>query len=126
MNRSLRAAVGFQLWVALCVAVPAAAKAKAAPSIRRVQVLRGRAQVEIEIEASDRIVPHANVLTGPDRLMVDFVGAVPSAQLRNQTVSREEVKSLRVGLFSSDPPVTRVVLDLNGPSLTRFFRREEL
>ncbi len=121
MNRSFRAAVGLQLWVALCVAVPAPCQAKAAPSIRRVQVLGGRAQVEIEIEASDRIVPHVNVLTGPDRLVVDFVGAVPSAQLRNQTVSREEVKDLRVGLFSADPPVTRVVLDLNGPQPYQVF-----
>ena len=32
-----------------------------------------RGQVEIEIEASDRILPHTNVLTGPDRLVVDFV-----------------------------------------------------
>jgi hypothetical protein len=91
------------------------------PSIRRVQVLPARGQVEIEIEASDRLVPHANVLTGPDRLIVDFVGAVPGAQLRNQTVNRGEVKSLRVGLFSSNPPVTRVVLDLNGPQPFQVF-----
>jgi hypothetical protein len=77
--------------------------------------------VEIEIEASDRVVPHTNVLTGPDRLIVDFVGAVPGAQLRNQAVNRGEVKSLRVGLFSSNPPVTRVVLDLNGPQPYQVF-----
>jgi hypothetical protein len=86
-----------------------------------VQVLRTRGQVEIEIEASDRIVPHTNVITGPDRLIVDFVNALPGAQLRNQAVNREEVKSLRVGLFSSNPPVTRVVLDLNGPQPYQVF-----
>jgi hypothetical protein len=91
------------------------------PSIRRVQVLRTRGQVEIEIEASDRVVPHINVLTGPDRLVVDFVNAVPGAQLRGQAVNREEVKGLRVGLFSSNPPVTRVVLDLNGPQPYQVF-----
>jgi AMIN domain len=86
-----------------------------------VQVLRTRGQVEIEIEASDRIVPHTNVLTGPDRLIVDFVNATPGAQLRNQAVNRDEVKGLRVGLFSSNPPVTRVVLDLNGPQPYQVF-----
>ncbi len=121
MNRSLRAAAALLVWAAVCFPMPAGCQAQAVPSIRRVQVLRGRGQVEIEIEASDRIVPHTNVLTGPDRLVVDFVGAVPGAQLRNQAVSRGEVKSLRVGLFSSNPPVTRVVLDLNGPQPYQVF-----
>jgi hypothetical protein len=84
-------------------------------------VLRGRGQVEIEIEASERITPHTNLVTGPDRLIVDFVGAVPSAQLKNQNVGRGDVRSLRVGLFSSDPPVTRIVLDLNGPQPYQVF-----
>jgi hypothetical protein len=121
MNRYLRAAAGLLVFAAACFPVPAACQAKAVPSIRRVQVLRGQGQVEIEIEASDRMIPHTNLLTGPDRLVVDFVGAIPSAQLRNQTVSRGEVKSLRVGLFSSNPPVTRIVVDLKGPQPYQVF-----
>jgi hypothetical protein len=121
MDRSLRAAAALLLWAAVCFPAPAAGQAKGVPSIRRVSVLRTGKQVEIEIEASDRIVPQTNVLTGPDRLVVDFVNAVPGTQLRNQTVNREEVKSLRVGLFSSNPPVTRVVIDLNGPQRYQVF-----
>ena len=84
-------------------------------------MLRGAGQVEIEIEASARIVPQTNVISGPDRLIVDFVNATPGVQLRNQAVDRGAVKSLRVGLFSADPPVTRVVLDLNGPQPYQVF-----
>src|SRR5260370_10929893 len=113
MNRTLRAAAGLLVWAAVCSPAPVAGQA--VPSIRRVQVLRTRGQVEIEIEASDRVIPHTNVLTGPDRLIVDFVNAVPGAQLRNQAVNRQELKGLRVALFSSNPPVTPVLLDLNGP-----------
>src|SRR5277367_884541 len=103
MKRSLGAAAVLLAWATVCFNAPAACQAQAAPSIRRVQVLKGgHGQVEIEIEASERILPHANVLTGPDRLIIDFVGAVPEAQLRNQAVNRSEVKSLRVGLFSSN------------------------
>jgi hypothetical protein len=109
------------LVLAASFAAPALIHAQGAPSIQRVQVLRGAGQVEIEIEASARIVPHANVISGPDRLIVDFVNATPSAQLRNQAVNRKEVKSLRVGLFSSNPPVTRVVFDLNGPQPYQIF-----
>jgi hypothetical protein len=119
MPLSLRVAGVLLLWAA--VGVPAPVAAQSLPSIQRVQVLRTSNLVEIEIEASDRITPQTNLLTGPDRLVVDFVNARLGAQLRNQAVNRDEVKRLRVGLFSSDPPVTRVVLDLNGPQQYQVF-----
>jgi hypothetical protein len=121
MDRSLTAAAFLLLGAAVCSPASAAGQLPALPTIRRVQVLRSRNQVEIEIESSDRIVPQTNVLTGPDRLVVDFVNAVPGAQLRGQAVNRGEVKSLRVGLFSKNPPVTRIVLDLNGPQHCQVF-----
>lgn len=119
MDRFIRAAASLLLWAAFCFS--SLAQTQNVPSIRTVQVLRSAGHVEIEIEASDRIVPRANIVTGPDRLIVDFVNAVPGAQLRNQKVNRDEVKSLRVGLFSSNPPVTRIVLDLNGPQPYQLF-----
>jgi hypothetical protein len=97
------------------------AAAQAHPSIRKVEVLRTTAQVEIEVEASDRVIPQTNLLRNPDRLVVDFVNAVPGTQLHNQAVNRAEVKSLRVGLFSANPPVTRIVLDLSRPQPYQVF-----
>jgi AMIN domain-containing protein len=85
---------------------------RAQTSVRTVKVLGAKDAVEIEVEASDRIVPQTQVLTGPDRLVVDFPNSVPSAQLRSQSVDRGEVKDVRVGLFQGKPPVTRIVLDL--------------
>jgi len=120
MDRSPTAAAVLLLAAAVCAA-PVAGQVSAVPSIRRVQVLPTRNQVEIEIEASDRMVPQTNILTGPDRLVVDFVNAAPGPQLRGQAVNRGEVKSLRVGLFSRNPPVTRIVLDLNGPQHYQVF-----
>jgi hypothetical protein len=81
-------------------------------SVRGVRVLESKSAVEIEVEGSDRLVPQTRVLTGPDRLVVDFPNAVPGNALRGQVVNRGEVKDVRVGLFQSSPPVTRVVLDL--------------
>jgi AMIN domain len=81
-------------------------------AVRSVKVLGAKDAVEIEVEATDRIVPQTRVLTGPDRLVVDFPNAVPGGGLRSQSVDRGEVKDVRVGLFQSRPPVTRVVLDL--------------
>lgn len=95
--------------------------AQTTPSIRSVQVLRGGTQVEIEIESSAPIVPQTNELGGPNRLLVDFVNARPGAQLRGLPVNRAEVKDLRVGLFSADPPVTRIVVDLSSPQPYQVF-----
>jgi hypothetical protein len=81
-------------------------------SVRSVRVLGSKDSVEVEVQATDRIVPETQVLSGPDRLVVDFPNAVPGSQLRNQSVDRADVKDVRVGLFQSKPPITRVVLDL--------------
>jgi hypothetical protein len=81
-------------------------------SVRHVHILNSKTAVEIEVEGSDRLLPQTQVLTGPDRLVVDFPNAVPGNAVLNQVVNRGEVKSVRVGLFQSSPPVTRVVLDL--------------
>jgi hypothetical protein len=120
MNRFSRAAA-LPLFAVACFSAHATSQAQSVPSIRKVEVLRTRGQVEIEIEASDRIVPQINILKNPDRLVVDFVNAVPGTHLRHQAVNRAEVKNLRVGLFSADPPVTRLVLDLAGPQPYQVF-----
>jgi AMIN domain-containing protein len=94
---------------------------QSALSVKRVQVLGGKDAVEIEVEGSDRLTPQTKVLTNPDRLVIDFPNAAPSAQVRNQTVNRGEVKDVRVGLFQSNPPVTRVVLDLKSAQSFQIF-----
>jgi antitoxin (DNA-binding transcriptional repressor) of toxin-antitoxin stability system len=99
----------------------AAPSLRAQTSVRMVKVLGAKDAVEIEVEASDRIVPLTQVLTGPDRLVVDFPNSVPSSQLRSQSVNRGEVKDVRVGLFQGKPPVTRVVLDLKSAQSYQVF-----
>jgi hypothetical protein len=47
---------------------------------------------------------------------LDFANFVPAKELRNLLVGRAGVKGVRVGLFSSNPPVTRVVVDLAAPA----------
>jgi hypothetical protein len=114
-------ACGFISLAAISIAFPSIACAQSVPSIRDIQVLRGGSQVEIEIQSSAPVVPQTNELGNPERLLVDFVNAKPGAALRNMAVNRAEVKDLRVALFSADPPVTRVVLDLNGPQPYQVF-----
>jgi len=90
-------------------------------SVRSVKVLGSKDVVEVEVEASDRIVPETQVLTGPDRLVIDFPNAVPGTLVRSQSIDRADVKDVRVGLFQARPPITRVVLDLKSAHSYQIF-----
>jgi hypothetical protein len=90
-------------------------------SVRQVKVVGSHGAVEIEVEASDRIVPQSQVLTGPDRLVIDFPNSVPGTALRNQSVNVGQVKDVRFGLYQSNPPVTRLVLDLKSAQSYQIF-----
>jgi hypothetical protein len=116
-----RAARAFLAWASLAVwFVPLQAAAADVATIRHVAVLGG-SQFELEISASQPVHPQAQLITGPDRLVLDFAGTVPAGDLRNLTVNRGEVKSVRVGLFAADPPVTRVVVDLKQAQTYQLF-----
>jgi AMIN domain-containing protein len=90
----------------------ASAAVSSATTIRSVVVLGAGNTLEVEVIGSGPITPQAQVVTGPDRVILDFPNTVPDAELRNQVVNRGELKGVRVGRFSDNPPVTRVVLDL--------------
>ena len=107
--------------------VPAALKtpepAKAAPAshpashpvlVRNVAVARGKGGMQVEISASGPITPKLMKLTGPDRLVVDLPNAIPAGHPRPIMVNGADIKSVRMGRFQQDPPVTRVVVDLVG------------
>src|ERR1039458_2080223 len=66
-------------------------------------------EVEIRTSASP-VSPNTQALTGPDRIVVDFPGMLPSAELRALKVNRGALKSIRSGLFFNNPPITRIVL----------------
>jgi AMIN domain len=85
-------------------------------------LVRGSGQgLEIEIQTSGRTMPQSRMLSGPDRIVLDFPGALPAADLRPLNVNRGTLKTIRVGLFSINPPVTRVVLDLLAPQPYQIF-----
>ena len=118
-SRLSRTIVSRLLLAGLCGVLTSPLLAQTA--VRTVKVLGARDAVEIEVEASARIVPQTQVLTGPDRLVIDFPNAVPSNQLRSQSVDRGEVKDVRIGLFQGKPPITRIVLDLKSAQSYQVF-----
>jgi AMIN domain len=114
----LAAVCVFGSWLAPNSLAP---KLSAQTSVRQVKVVTGKGAVEIEVEASDRITPQTRVLSGPDRLVVDFPNSLPGTAMRSQSVNVGQVKDVRFGLFQAKPPVTRLVLDLKSAQSYQIF-----
>jgi hypothetical protein len=94
----------------------ALAFAQAKPTVQRVAVLGNERGIQVQITASQPIGTESQLLTGPDRLVIDFPGAAPGMQLRGLAVNQGGIKTVRVGLFNADPPMTRIVVDLSAAS----------
>jgi len=72
----------------------------------------------VEIQTSGaKIAPNTEIVTGPDRIIVDFPGALPAAELHAFVlkVNSGALRDVRAGLFFNDPPITRIVIDLAEP-----------
>ncbi len=110
--------LGALLGIVAILSAPVCAQG-VAPKGSRVQhvVVRGTADaMEVEIQTSGApVAPDTQALAKPDRIVVDFPGALPATGLRAMKVNRGSLKGVRAGLFFDNPPITRVVLDLAKP-----------
>jgi hypothetical protein len=119
MNRAAKSGLAWAFLV--CTLCLESGAASTTATIRSISVLGAGGSIEVEVVASSPVNPQAQVITGPDRVILDFPNAVPGNQLRNLVVNRGELKSVRVGRFSENPPTTRVVLDLKTPQPYQLF-----
>jgi len=98
--------VGALLAAAALLPAPISAQSSA-PNSARVEhvVVRGTgAAMEVEIQTSGSpVAPDTQAITGPDRIVVDFPGALPAAELRALKVNRGALKGVRSGLFFQQP-----------------------
>jgi hypothetical protein len=100
----------------LSVSVSAQTATRAAARVQHIAMHETDAGLEVEIQTSGApVAPDSQAITGPDRIVVDFPGALPASDLRALKVNRGALKGIRAGLFFDNPPITRVVLDLTGP-----------
>jgi hypothetical protein len=105
-------AVAVGLVVPVCAQKPTAATAR----VQHVVVRGSGDAIEVEIQTSGgAVAPNTQMIAGPDRIVVDFPGALPADDLRALKVNRGPLKGVRSGLFFNNPPITRVVLDLTAP-----------
>jgi AMIN domain-containing protein len=82
-------------------------------SVQNLDVRRAPDGVRVEITLSEPVLPVVTTTNGPDRLVVELPGTISDAKQRRIPVNAQGVKSVRMGLNSAAPPVTRVVVDLD-------------
>ncbi len=95
--------------------------------IRRVSLQKvSRSGVSLMVEATGPLQPRTFYLRDPDRLVVDFPGAVLEPQAggpQGEFPGQGPVRVLRTGQFL--PRAARLVLELDSPVAHRLFRSEE-
>jgi len=79
----------------------------------------GGAPFQLQIETNASKPPESQIVSDPERLVIDIHDALPRETLHGIAVRRQEVKGVRVGLFSRTPAVTRIVVDLKQPQWYR-------
>ena len=95
------------------------ANSEQAKAVQSVEATSGPAQVDVEVATNRPEAPLFSVfpLRAPDRLVVDIPG---SRWARGFTTvlpaASPQVQRVRVGQFSMEPPITRVVFDLAVPA----------
>jgi len=89
-------------------------------TIRDIVVTGGDHDLGIEITATAPITPRIQIVTRPDRLIVDFPEVLPGAGLNKLLINRGKLRDIRVALLSTNPRITRVVMDLLMPLHYRF------
>jgi len=109
----MRNVVQFNLLALLVCAFALPAAAGPAAEIQEVHVASKGDQETIDVHLTSSVKPAVIVAKNPDRLVLQFPNTATPTRQQVALVEQNGVKAVRVGLNKADPPVTRVVVDLN-------------
>ena len=108
--------------IPIVLSIALAAAAPAAPSLVGMSVTGSSTGVTLRFEASAPLpAPELRQLRNPARLYFDLPGFVPGAT-RRWAVDLGAVRQVRAALNRPDPPLTRVVIDLDAATSWRVER----
>jgi hypothetical protein len=84
-----------------------------AAEIEQLQVKREGTDVTIQVILTGSVKPAVETATNPDRLVLVLPGTLSDAKQKHFPLDANGVRGVRMGLNSANPPVTRVVVDLD-------------
>ena len=79
--------------------------------VRSVNVIHGSQGIELEIRSNGPLQPTVTRIADPDRLVFDLENARTLRPVQ-VPVKSDSIKAVRMALYQVNPPVTRVVVDL--------------
>ncbi len=110
-------AVHIQVGTILLLLSMAAAQSAIPQSARLydVKVMRDGRDVLIDLTLSDVVKTSVSTAARPDRIVIELPRTTSSAKQQRIAVNFQGVRNVRYGLHSTDPAVTRVVIELDSP-----------
>jgi AMIN domain len=84
-----------------------------AAEVEQLQVKREGADVTVQVILTGSVKPSVETATNPDRLVLVLPGILSDAKQKHFPLDANGVRGVRMGLNSPNPPVTRVVVDLD-------------
>jgi type IV pilus assembly protein PilQ len=83
--------------------------------VEGISVVRSKDGMNVEIHAAGVNNPKALKLIAPERIVLDLPNAIAVNHSRQVPVHSTDIKTVRMSQYQSNPPVTRVVVDVASP-----------
>ena len=102
-----------QLGILLVWVSSMTAQTLAPATVEQLQVVNAGSDVRIELRLSATVKPSLTVATKPDRLVLELPNTISEGKQKRVAVHVPGIRAVRIGLHQGEPPVTRVVVDLD-------------
>src|ERR1700690_3476946 len=97
----------------LFLSYAAAQNSAGTATVQSITYARQGTDLRIELTLSSPVIPAAETAVYPDRILLDLPGAICTDRTKTVEIGSNGVRRVRTAQHSTDPIITRVVLDLD-------------
>jgi hypothetical protein len=108
-----RQQIGLLLLILLTCYMAAQTSPDGMVQVQKLQVLRDGADIRVEVTLSAPTNAAVEIAANPDRLVIVLPNTISDAKQQRTAVNINGIRTVRIGLNSANPPLTKVVVDLD-------------